>query len=502
MRGYFFLVFVLVVSALLFPVELGSLSYYVLSAFHPGIDIGSSWEMLEMQLWYTAAPLIPFLYAGFLFSWIWAPPVARILPKRMRQHSDGRSESVGAHEGHDWLVAIVSCVVLAFFIGYYAYFHSSNYPLVGTDIYWRNALPAERVLASTSWVAAAAKERHPIVVLGIAVVSKFLGLGVESVLRLAYVALILSFAVVLFLLVFLASGSKTLASFSALVSTVASPTAAGMYTGIVASWVALTIWTLSLVFLFVAKSRGKFLASILGLTFGSLAVLLIHPWTWLGMIVQLIAYPVIVAVLRLKRSFRDFVAVLVAVLCNLGVLAFSLLYMAKTQGWRISEALSLGQNAIGSKYFGFGSWEIIVFFSQIWSQFLNPLFLGLSILGVLVVALRRDRFGAVVLSWIVAASVISIVAAPMDYNPLIPTRGETEIFRAMFLTPFQIPVALGLLCAKSALQRMYNTPLSRWTKLSVVMIVAIAFLAILNGSFRALFPLLSDAHNYPNPLAP
>jgi len=43
---------------------------------------------------------------------------------------------------------------------------------------------------------------------------------------------------------------------------------------------------------------------------------------------------------------------------------------------------------------------------------------------------------------------------------------------------------------------------SRETRVIVGLVVALLFLALLNGAFRAVFPLLTDPHNYPNPLAP
>ena len=91
----------------------------------------------------------------------------------------------------------------------------------------------------------------------------------------------------------------------------------------------------------------------------------------------------------------------------------------------------------------------------------------------------------------------------MGYYPLAMGRGETQIFRAMFLTPFQIPTAAGLLYVKSTLDRKLGglCP-SRLVKLAVDMALVVVFLAILNGAFRALFPLLTDPHNYPNPSAP
>jgi hypothetical protein len=73
----------------------------------------------------------------------------------------------------------------------------------------------------------------------------------------------------------------------------------------------------------------------------------------------------------------------------------------------------------------------------------------------------------------------------------------------MFLTPFQIPTALGLLFLKSSLvARLSATSRSRIGGIVAAIIVGILFLAILNGALRALFPLLTDPHNYPDPLAP
>jgi hypothetical protein len=501
-RLRFGLVFLLTLSLLILPAEIGSLLYYTLSGFWPSIGLGMRWGLLEMQLWYTAFPLIPFLYAAFLFSWIWAPVLIGIarrwLPIASARVAD---KTKGLAESRTWFVFIVCFAFLAAFLGYYPYFHDPAYPLVGTDIYWRNALPAERVLSSASWLVAAAKERHPLVVLGIAVASKLTGLGVEPFLRFAYVGLILAFGLTIFVLIFAASRNKPLATVSALVSAISVSTTGGMYTGTVAEWIAMIVWIMSLVFLAIASHnrRGQFII-ICGLTIGSLAVLFIHPWTWFAMMVGLIAYCAIVLVIRPKKYLREIGPVLLVIFFNAAGLALSLFVLMKTQGWRVANAFLLVQESLGSKYFGLGSWEILVFFSQIWSQFLNPVLLGLSILGVFVLVRRRDRLSWIVLAWIVAACATNVLAAPMGYNPLNVNRGETQIFRALFLTPFQIPAAIGLLHLKSALDDRVGQ--SRSARVVVGLAIALLFLAILNGAFRALFPLLTDPHNYPNPLAP
>jgi len=107
--------------------------------------------------------------------------------------------------------------------------------------------------------------------------------------------------------------------------------------------------------------------------------------------------------LTLKGILRDIGTISIAILFNLVAVGLSLLLLWKVQGWRVADALSFVQHTLGSKYFGLGGWETVVFFSQIWSQFLNPVLLVLSILGILVLAQRRDRFAAIVFAWLIAA---------------------------------------------------------------------------------------------------
>jgi hypothetical protein len=505
-RRRFAVVFLLVLSLLVLPVEVGSLLYYVLAAFWPGIEVGRSLESFELQLWYTGFALIPFLYVAFLFSWIWAPFLSRMLRKQMEvSPAKIRNMSVSPREYRGWLLGIAGCVLLAFLLGYYPYFHDQSYPLVGTDIYWRNVLPAQRVLSSGSWVDAAVKERHPVAVLLIAFASNFLGLKVESLLRFAYVGLILAFGGAIFLLVAVASGSKSLASLSALIATVTPTITDGMYTGIIANWLAVIVWYLSLAALGDRKRHGvsRFMFLIISLGIGSIAVLFLHPWTWIVMLVGLVVYSVIAVLLRHKEKAADAASILAVILLDGIAVTVSLLYISTAQGWRLIDAFSLIQGSLGSKYFGLASWEIVAFFCQIWSQFLHPVVLFLSILGVYALAQRHDRLSAIALAWLVAACITTMISAPMGYDPLSPTRGETQIFRAMFLTPFQITAAAGIMFVQTKLSsRLSFTDQSQSAAVAIRLLILVLFLAVLNGALRALFPLLTDPHNYPNPSAP
>jgi hypothetical protein len=453
-------------------------------------------------LWYTAFPLIPFLYLAFLSSWIWAPLVTRITRKTGRPPPSNSGEDANSKESRGWLVAVGGYISMGAFFGYYAYLHDSAYPLVGTDIYWRYVLPAERLLSSSSMVIAAGRERHALVAFAIALICKFLGLGVEASLRFAYVVLVLAFGGAVFLLVLVCSKNKALAAFSALITAVSPPAMAFIFTGTVAEWIALVIWivTFALLGIHVTRNLRHESLYVVGLVGCSLAVLLVHPWTWLAMIAGLVSYPVITILRRLKESYRNAFLVLVVIMSNAIALMLSLFVLSKTL--RVVNAFSALRNAISSTYLGIRSWDILVFFSRTWSQFLQPVVLILSVLGILILSRRRDRLSVIAIAWIIAASVTTVVAAPMYYDPSGIEAGPVgSIYRAMVLTPFQIPTAVALLFLRSRL-KMAWTDQPGASRIAIEVVTGILLLAITNGSFRALFPLLTDPHNYPNPSAP
>jgi hypothetical protein len=500
-RRHFAIVTLLTLSLLVLPAELGSLLYYVLSAFQPGVTMGKGWELLEMQLWYTASPLTPFLYAAFLFSWIWVPLLLRVFPSLKPAIQGNRlSGNVSSKKNSTWLWLVASCILISAFLGWFPYFHDASYPLVGTDIYWHYVRPAQTALLSGTtigqWTASAAKAEHPLSVVLVTLVSNFTGLTPESLLRFAYAFLAIAFSGSIFLLVKFASGNRVLASMSALVAAFSPTTTIGIYTGIIANWLALIAWVLSLIPLAIEKvqsfSHRVFLT--VGLAVGSIVVLFLHPWTWISFVVGFIAYFLIRLAHRSKINFHDVVLIVVAVLINGIAVGVSFFHFSSTEGWTTAGgALTLIQTSIKSGYLGVGSWEILVYFSQIWSPFLNPVFLFLSVLGVFVIAGRSDRLEPIMLAWIAASSLTAMVAAPLWYTPSAP---GTLLWRAVFITPFQMPAAIGMLTVSNALNRRLGQ--SHAAKIAAAALLMVLFLAIFTGALRALFPLLTDPHSLSN----
>jgi hypothetical protein len=475
-----------------------------MSGFRPGIEVGKSWEPLELQLWYVASQSIPFLYVLLVFSWIWIPLVARIMSKLTRR---SRKKEIAVNsvmnDNSAWPVIIGGCILCAVLVGYYPYFHDGDYPLVGTDIYWRYAMPAQRVLSSSSWITASVKERHPLMVLAITTASSLLGMDPASLLRFAYVVLILALSGATFALVFIASKSRLIAAASTMIISLTPAVTAEIYTGTLAEWAALVAWTIVLAFLVVPqrdayRSRALMIGA---LSLGSVAVLFLHPWTWVVVILGFVTYCLAAIALRLKDRRYDVGAIASVILLNGVVAALAMIFIPEAQGWRSADALTLVWNSLSGNYVGFGIWDTLVSFSRIWSQFLHPTLLVLSILGAGVILSRRDRFAALMMAWLATASVLSLVSALIVFNPTLATRGE--LFRAVPLVPFGITASAGLLLLKSTLDdRLARAGHAQAANVVAVLVTAVIFLSILNGALRALFPLLTDPHNYPWPSEP
>jgi len=214
------------------------------------------------------------------------------------------------------------------------------------------------------------------------------------------------------------------------------------------------------------------------------------------MAAMLVFYSLTALVLGLKHALRDVCSILAAVLLNGIVIVFSFIYLSESQGWRLTSALLFVQRNLTLEL---GIWQNIVLFTQAWSQFLHPVLLVLSVSGAFALTLRRDRLTAIMLGWLVASSIASVVAAPEGY-PLLLGQARTHIYRALFLTPFPIAGAAGIMLLVSGLNsRLTSMGKSRDARVVIGIVIGVLLLAILNGALRAVSPLLTDPHNFPNP---
>ena len=458
-------VYVLVTLA---SIEISSGVHYIVQAFDPATSIGKLDAQLELQFSYLTYGLVPALYAGFLFSWAWVPLVRRLAYKVgiFRSVSEVPSSSLGLPgakaSGHGWFLFLLDyrtflvCAV-ALFIGYYPYFQNPPW-LVGTDAYWRYYDPLLRMNAqgATGGFAQALKERHPLPLALLYAEQLMLRITPFEVVRYAPILLVLASAAATSWL--LAWKKETEFRFMVFMFSVLSvTTTVGIYSSIIANWMALVVWMLF--FAYVA-ARGEEKIGVLdaiALLSMSTLILLIHPWTW-GLFAASVLVFVLATVIQERRKGMRAAAVLVMVIVVDVLLAvLSLTFLAGSEGWRVAEALDLYAIPLRNPASLLVFWDALTRLTQVWAAFFSPLSLAISILGVFY--LYRGNATPcgrrLVLAWIFVSAIGSILVAPVGYDPSEPTRSESQIWRLLFLTPFQLTVPFGVALIRGYLGSSY-----------------------------------------------
>jgi len=458
------------ISSLIIPIELSALKFWVLSAFNPANTVGREKALLELQFSYLAYPLLQALYLAFLFSWIWIP-VLLFFKRRFgktrfyasKESSQSRPavrsfsiDQTGPPSGKmtvRWRrigpkIILVSSLLVAMFTAYYPYFHGPSW-LVGTDTYWRYLDPLQKVVNEGSWTAAL-QERHPaylLILLGLKTIT-----SASSFLAVKFMPMvsILLLALATFWLVKVSVSNEYLASLASVFSVLSITTTEGIYTGILANWFALILWVLFFVFflkalkkrIFQEKSRNVQLQYFTILTVLSLGILFVHPWTWGVFLAVFICYVGLTVVRDRSVARKMGVMAALILLANAVSVILSFFLLPNAQGWRLVNMFSLYEWPFQHLGILLGFWDVLGFLVRVYSGFLSPLIFILALVGLVVMMSRRGEIENLVISWTAIASIGSVLAAPLGYTPSLPT--HTELIRVLFITPLQIPAAVGL----------------------------------------------------------
>jgi len=454
--------------SLAFPIELSASTFWIICAFNPANTFGKEKALLELQLSYLAYPLLSVSYLAFLFSWIWVPILllivnklrktrfwegfARLLLPAGRPSVDenglpSRGTTVIWHKIGSRIM-LLSSLLIGIFMAYYPYLHSPRW-LVGTDTYWRYLDPLQKIVESeSSWVVAL-QERHPaylLILLGLKTITSASSFLVVKFMPMVSVLLLASAT---FWLVKVGLKNGYLASLASIFSVLSITTTEGIYTGILANWFTLILWILFFVFFLKALEKKvfqeKFTNAQLGyfsiLTVLSLGIFFVHPWTWGVFLVVFICYVGLTVLRERSVGWKTGLVAMLILLLNVGSAILSVLLLPKIQGWRLVETFSMYEWPF--QHYGslLSFWDVLSFLVRVWSVFLSPLFFFLAVVGIVFVMSRRGAIENLIISWTAIASIGSILVAPMGYWPPIPK--FTELFRMLFVTPLQMPAAIG-----------------------------------------------------------
>jgi len=523
--------------ALLVLIEYATLYYWIGSAFNPGGQAGLLTEQLETDLTFSLFPLAILMMLLLLFSWLWIPIITRYL--RQRNYPVSGNDPVILDRNLRLVVASLD-LFLILTIMIFSYLYLAGQPwIVGVDSYIRYLIPLNDIIGlAPSEALAKSYSIHGFYVFLLYLIQRATGASSFSIVKFAPLFLTFTTAAAVFLTIIRGGWSVRLAILSSVCVLLWLPTTLGTYTGIQANWLAFLLWMLFLSFYFTSREWDTFAFVLQGLI--SLAIFLIHPWTWGVFLASLVLTTIISSGSNdRKRCVQGLLAALMLVM-PLGIAAYLFL---PSFSYDLTHTLTLYTFNTVHPY-SLLSFEgaLTELFSK-WSSFFSPLLLLLSLIG----AYHFSRFEGVMrkylLAWIAVWCVGSIMVAPIGYSVNFSV-SESELWRMMYISPLPFLLALGLEKCLDLSKRLdifgEDNPISRqsWMlvsgvcialsgglfvfsnpilrlalvlvglsslllfarrfpkyQLTRILLISLLVLIVFNAACRSLYPLLLDPHN-------
>ena len=242
-------------------------------------------------------------------------------------------------------------------------------------------------------------------------------------------------------------GSNSLGLLAALFSILSATTTLGLYSSIIANWMVLLVWVVFLAYLGFRTDEHYRTRDFLVLLLLSTLMILIHPWTW-GVFAVVIWVASIPALIPEKRNgSRVGASLILIVVIDVAFGLLSVTYLAGSEGWRVVDAVGLYTYVFRNPATILEFWPALNWTTRLWSPFFSPIYIFLAILGVFAV-LRTDLSSWrrwLILSWICASMIGSILVAPVGFAPNASASSDSQLWRMLFLTPFQLTAPFGVL---------------------------------------------------------
>jgi hypothetical protein len=449
-------------------IESSSAIHYFLESFDQMTQIGGVDAGIELQLSYAPHALIPLLYVAFLFSWAWVPLVRRLFStKNIPRNSDisKNNQNLPPQSLHEnrFTSLLDPRILLAFafavFIGYYPYFQNPPW-LVGTDANWTYYYPLRRMNALRPFggFVQALSELHPMSLALLYAVQLIFQATAFEVVRLTPLFLVVALGLALCWFLARKKGiSLGLVVFA--LSVLSVTTTVGFYASILSNWMALLVWVVFFAYAAFRGDEGFRIIDLIVLLALSTLILFIHPWTW-GVFAATVLLGAIVGLFQERRRGLRGAATLVSVIMLDLVAALLILTVLRGgTGSNVDNALQLYGYAMKNPSTLTFFWGALTRLTQIWAPFFSPLYLAVSILGIFSVwsmdlAPWRRRL---ILAWVCVSAIGSLLAAPISFNSAVPSVSDSQLWRLLFLTPFQLTAPLGVTWLAERSRRLPTT---------------------------------------------
>jgi hypothetical protein len=432
--------------SLVLLIELPALIYWVAATFWPGNMLGRGVALLETNLAYATSSISPWLYAAFLFGWLWAPAVV-FLRKKVLSKNRGRvvksdtstTASIGVDAGKPWskVLPVLFLLGLSVFVGYYPYWHEPEW-LVGTDVYWIYKNPLDRMAAMSgpTGFEQALNEHQSMFLILLLGLMRITGFSSHQVLRYTPMILTVMTSIATFWLVNKLRLGRDVSLLSSIASIMWVPTTIGIFTSLLANWFAVVFWIIFLAVLMKKDSKFHIVgAAALGSLF-SLAILFIHPWSW-GPFAATTSLYLLAQLIGRRLSNRKLTLCAAFDLAGLAVGYMSLLMLKTSPRAFITDALSYYIAPLQDPRSILAFPDAINYFATLWSPFLNPVLVVVAIAGILAIVDRDDGLRHLMWSWLCVTSIASILATSLGYW------GGGFLWRVFFVAPVAVLTALG-----------------------------------------------------------
>jgi hypothetical protein len=437
------------------------------------------------------------------------------------------------------VAALDLCAIIAIAVFFYPYLAGQIW-VVGQDTYWRYITPLNGLTGLTPLEAFGTSASHGLYVIFLYLIELATNLNPLFLVKYAPLALALGTASAVLFAALRRGWSFQLAMLSSISTLLWLPTTIGIYVDIQANWLAFCLWMVFLGIYFATSETNTVTYVIQAIL--SLAILLIHPWTW-GVFGTTLLFTAITSRKSSwsHHSIRTLAAAMVLAI-PLGTAAYSLspslrgdltntIQLYVSGPINPASLLTFGQ-ALANTFYNLG-------------PALSPSILLLCLVGAFALSRRRDMTANYLIGWTAAWCFGSILVAPAGLNPMNPGLNETGLWRMLYISPLPFLLALGLdrcvsilkrpdsptdptgvtsqivsvfpilliLAAGAALLLTFDAnmrlllivvalvtvlvllvrfPKYRWLE---TLMVSLLVLVLFNAAFRTLFPLALDPHN-------
>jgi hypothetical protein len=529
--------------AFLVPIEFACLCYWMAASLNPLGRVGALSEQLELNLTFSLFPFAMLMLLLLLFSWLWIPLVSRI--PRLQNHSPRYiSNPQNTHNLRLVVASLDFFAILAILVFFYPYLAGQTW-VVGVDSILRYLGPLNELAGVAPLQAFTASYQHGLYIALLYLVQLISGSSAFSVVKFAPLILTIGTAAAIFLAMLRVGWGFELAILSSVCALLWFPVTMGIYAGIQANWLAFLLWMLFLSFYFASPEWNLITFISQGLI--SLAIFLIHPWSW-GVFLASLALTTIISrgTGWKKSSLHGLLAALIMAL-PIGLAAYLLL---PGVSYDFISTYQLYTTAISHLSLStFGDTFTSLFYD--WGSFLSPALLLISLVGAYALTGRGGIAKNYLVAWTAIWCVGSILTAPLDYNPGNFAVSEPQLWRMLYLSPLPILLALGvewLLNVPKILVPMHGSgvvsrklliflcvPLvalgvglflepsvilrfgmvlgamlvllflvTRFPKYQIarILIASVLILVLVNAAYRSMYPLLLDPHNLIPPGTP